>query len=104
MYLVGEKVGLLAILSVLLNTVIFVMSLNLYNKGLNLVLISIIESFIFTIISLIISCGYNKKTIVAIKSVFLSVTVLSIFLILLVLITNFNGIFPTFSGGLRFYE
>ena len=96
MYLVGEKVGLLAILSVLLNTVIFVMSLNLYQKGLNLVLISIIESFVFTIISLIISCGYNKKTIVAIKSVFLSVTVLSIFLILLVLITNFNGI--NFNG------
>lgn len=87
-YIVGSYKGLLSVVSVILNMIIFYLGLNLYFKGINLLFICLIEAILFSVISLFIAGGINKKTISAIVSV-LSTT---IFIIILVNFTRFFGI------------
>lgn len=92
MYLVGEYNGLLSIVTVLLNIIIFLVGLELYFKGANLLLICIAESIIFSTLSLFISTGINKKTISSILSVFVSTIILLLMTLLITKLTNYNGI------------
>lgn len=92
MYLVGERKGLLSIVSVLLNVIIFYIGLSLYCRGINLLLICIIESIIFSIISLFIAGGINKKTMSSILSVITCVFILLIGMFIIIKFTNYNGI------------
>lgn len=96
MFIIGKYRGLLAIVSVILNTIIFYYGLELYFKGINLLILCIIESIFFTILSLFISNGKNKKTLSAIISVFISMLFLVISTIAIVKLTNYSGI--SFNG------
>ena len=91
-YIVGSYKGLLSIASVILNIVIFYIGLFLYIKGVNLLLLTVIEMIIFAIISLILASGLNKKTLSAIVSVIASTIVMLILLLIVVKTTNYKGI------------
>lgn len=95
-YLVGKLRGLLAILSVTLNTFVFYYGLEFYFNGMNLLLLCMLESIIFTIFSLLIAGGKNKKTFSAIISTFVSTLILLIMTLLVVSITKYSGI--SFNG------
>ena len=88
LYIVGSYKGLLSVLSIFLNLVIFYIGLSLYFKGINLLFLCVIEMIIFSIISLILSSGMNKKTLSAILSVIISTLIM---LAILIIIVNFNG-------------
>ena len=87
-YIVGSYKGLLSILSVVLNVIVFYIGLSLYFKGINLLLLCVIEMIIFSILSLVLASGVNKKTLSAIISVIVSTFMM---LILLLIIVNTNG-------------
>ncbi len=87
-YIVGSYKGLLSILSVVLNMIVFYIGLSLYFKGINLLLLCVIEMIIFSILSLVLASGVNKKTLSAIISVIVSTFMM---LILLLIIVNTNG-------------
>lgn len=91
-YLVGERKGLLSIISVILNVIIFYIGLSLYDRGINLLLICIIESIIFSIVSLFIAGGINKKTMSSILSVIACVFILLTGMFIIIKFTNYNGI------------
>lgn len=91
-YIVGSYKGLLSILSVILNLVIFYIGLFLYFKGINLLFLCVIEMIIFSILSLALASGINKKTLSAIISVIISTIVMLILLLIIVKITNYKGI------------
>lgn len=91
-FVVGNFRGLLALVSVILNTIIFCLSLDLYFKGINLLFICTIEAVIFTILSLILAGGKNRKTYTAIISTLVSLTVLFIMSMLVINITDYKGI------------
>ena len=76
LYIVGSYKGLLSVLSIFLNLVIFYIGLSLYFKGINLLFLCVIEMIIFSIISLILSSGLNKKTLAAILSVIISTLIM----------------------------
>ena len=65
LYIVGSYKGLLSVLSVILNLVIFYIGLSLYFKGINLLFLCVIEMIVFSIISLILASGFNRKTLSA---------------------------------------
>ena len=88
LYIVGSYKGLLSVLSVILNLVIFYIGLSLYFKGINLLFLCVIEMIVFSIISLILASGFNRKTLSAIISVIISTLVM---LITIVIIVNFAG-------------
>lgn len=91
-YLVGNYRGLLAVVSVVINSIIFYIGLDLYFKGINLTLLCLLESIIFTIISLYIASGKGKKTISAIISVFVSLLIIFLMTLIVSLTTNYSGI------------
>ena len=91
-YVVGNFKGLLSILSLILNIIIFYIGLELYFKGFNILIICIIESFVFSILSLFISNGINKKSFSAVLSVVVSITILLLMLLIISKITNYKGI------------
>ncbi len=91
-YIVGSYKGLLSIVSVILNIIIFYIGLFLYFKGVNLLFLTVIEMIIFGILSLILASGVNKKTLSAITSVIISTIIMLILLLIVVKTTNYKGI------------
>ncbi len=91
-YLVGSFKGLLSVVSLIFNMLIFYLGLSLYFKGVNLLLVTIIEMIIFSITSLFLASGINKKTIAAIISVITSTITMLILLVIVVKTTNYKGI------------
>ena len=91
-YVVGSYKGLLSILSVILNLIIFYIGLFLYFKGINLLFLCVIEMIIFSILSLVLASGINKKTLSAIISVIISTIVMLILLLLVTTLTHYKGI------------
>lgn len=94
--LLGSIRGLLIVISVLCNTFLFLIGLNLYFKGVNLTFLIIILCIIFSIFSIFISCGNNKKCYAAITSSIASVLLLSCGLLIIVGATKYNGV--NFNG------
>jgi len=92
MYAVGEFKGLLSIASVILNVIIFYLGLSLYFRGINLLFLCVIESIIFSFLSLFIAGGINKKTLAAVISVIATTFILLISMVLIIKLTNYGGI------------
>lgn len=91
-FIVGKYKGLLSILSVIINIIIFYLGLYFYFRGINILILCIIESILFSILSLIIAGGINKKTMSAIVSVILSTVVLLLLILVVATTTNYSGI------------
>lgn len=96
LFLVGKFNGLLSIVSVIINTVIFCIGIELYMKGTNIIVLILIESVIFTIFSLLLTNGVNKNTLSAIVSVVSSMAVLSLLILIIVGINKYKGV--NFNG------
>lgn len=89
--LIGKKKGFYSVISLVLNIILFSFALDLYLKGLNLLLICSLIVIVFTIFSLYIVSGKNEKTYAAIISTIIG-TFLSLFIAFLVLrITGEKG-------------
>lgn len=91
-YLVGSFKGLLSVLSVLINSLIFYLGLELYFKGVNLLFLCVVETILFAVFSLVLASGVNKKTLSAILSVISSTIIIVILLLITVKLTNYKGI------------
>ena len=91
-YLVGEFSGLLSVVTVLLNIIIFILGLDFYFRGINILFMCVIESIIFSTSSLFIAGGINKKTVSAVLSVFASTLIILVMTLLVSHITKYEGI------------
>lgn len=91
-FLVGEFKGLLSVLSLIMNIIIFYLGLELYFRGINLLFICIIEAIIFSVLSLFIAGGNNDKTKSAIISTIISTLILLVLSYTIIKITNYKGI------------
>ena len=91
MYLLAKFRGLITIVNTLFNTLIFYFALELYFKGMNLLLLCMIEAVIFTTISLLISSGRNKKTYSAIISSIVSTVILLVMSLVIIKLTDYKG-------------
>ena len=92
LYLVSNYKGLLALVSVILNISIFYIGLLLYFKGFNLFFLCLLESIIFTVLSLFLAAGNNKKTYSAIISVFITTLIVILLTVIIGSITKYKGI------------
>lgn len=92
LYITGSSKGLLSILSLVLNLIIFYIGLSLYFKGVNLLFLCVIEMILFSCLSLIITSGFNKMTISAIISSIISIIVMLVLMLIVVYTTKYKGI------------
>lgn len=72
LFLFHSKQAFIIVFSFIINVSIFIFALYQYNKGENLILISIIMMLFFTILTLLFAGGWNKKTLVAIISTYIT--------------------------------
>ena len=90
--LVGKIKGLLSIISVIINILLFYLIINLNAKGISLVLLSYLGALLFSIICLLLVAGFNKKSLAAITSSIISVTITMLISLIVIKFTNFEGI------------
>lgn len=91
-YIVGSYKGLLSVVSVVINSVIFYVGLYLYVNGLNLLVLCVAEMIVFSVLSLMFAGGVNKKTLAAIISVMIATAVMLLLLLIVVKATGYKGI------------
>ena len=87
-YIVGSFKGLLSVASVIINSVVFYIGLYLYIKGVDLLLLCVVEMLVFSVLSLILASGVNKKTLSAVISVMISTFVMLALLMIVVKTTD----------------
>lgn len=92
LFILGKKRGILTLVTVGINTIIFYYGLSLYLKGINLLLMCFIISILSTVISLALVNGINKKTLSAILSTLLSLSILLIMVLLVCKLSKYSGI------------
>lgn len=95
-YLVGKFRGLLSVITVIGNMTIFYLGLNLYSNGISLILLCLGETIIFTVFSLFLTNGRHLKTLAAIVSVLVSVSILFTMTLIIIKTTKYSGI--SFTG------
>ena len=91
--LVGKLRGLFSIISVIVNIVIFNFLVYMHAiKGINLALLSFIGSIIFSIICLSLAAGFNKKTLSAVISSVVGVSIVTLISLIVIKLTDYSGI------------
>jgi len=90
--LIGKLKGLLSIFSLIINIVLFCCLAFINTKGISLVLLSYIGAILFSSICLTLVSGFNKKTLSAIISCFISVTITSLIALLAIKLTDYSGV------------
>ncbi len=90
--LIGRIKGLLSIISILLNIVIFYIMIKINARGVSLPLLTYIGSILFSIICLLLVSGINKKTKAAIISSIIGVTVTTLLVLIIIYFTKYGGV------------
>ena len=91
--LVGRLKGFLSIISVVINVVIFNILVYMHAyKIANLALLSFIGSIIFSIICLTLVSGFNKKTLSAVISSIIGISLVTLISFIVIKITKYSGI------------
>lgn len=90
--LVGGFKGFRSLASVIINIIIFCTIIQLFLHGYNLIVISIIASLLFVILSISIVCGINKKTLSAILGTMAGTLLSMLIAVFVIQLNNWNGI------------
>ncbi|BCN31283.1 YibE/F family protein [Anaeromicropila herbilytica] len=88
--LISKKKGFFTIISILTNILLVSYCLDLYFKGVDILFLSICLVLCFTVFSLFLISGWNKKTIAAILSTLLSLS--AMMLLYYIVLKNTSGI------------
>lgn len=90
--IIGKYKGLRSLISVIINILIFLLFINMFLKNANFILTLIFVSILFTILSITIVCGVNKKTLSAIISTLITTLITIIVSLLVIKLNNWNGV------------
>lgn len=90
--LVGRIKGLLSIMSIIINIVIFYIIIKINAKGVSLPILAYISSILFSTVCLLLVSGFNKKTKSAVISSIVGVTVTTILVLVIIFFTKYEGI------------
>lgn len=103
--LIGGMKGFRSLLSVFMNVAIFTLATGFYLAGHNIYAVFVAASIAFVVVSVLLVCGVNKKSISAILGTFVS-TIFSMVLVFIVLyVTGGKGMhFESMEFGLGNYE
>lgn len=77
MLLLIRKKSIFTILSLTINVFIFYYALDLYERGIDLLLISQYMMVVFTVLSLVLISGFRKKTLAAILATLMTITIMA---------------------------
>lgn len=89
------RAGTFALISVVINTILFLLAVNLdlHNQGNHVLLIFSILTFVFTVVSLILVLGFSKKMLATLGSTLVGTTVAILIGVLVLHLTNNRGVY-----------
>ncbi|WPC43503.1 YibE/F family protein [Clostridium sp. JS66] len=90
--LVGGFKGFRSLASVIINIIIFCIIVKLFIHGYNLIVISIVASLLFVILSISIVCGTNKKTLSAILGTIAGTLLSMLIAVFVIQLNHWSGI------------
>ena len=90
--LIGGFKGFKSLTSVVLNSIIFFITIQLFLHGFNLVLVAVIASFLFIVLSILIVSGVNKKTLSAIIGTIAGTIISMLIAVAVIKLNHWEGI------------
>lgn len=90
--LIGGIKGFRSLVSVIINIIIFAIIIHMFLYGYNLILISIIASILFVILSISIVCGVNKKMLSASIATFMGTLISMLIAVAVIYLNHWNGV------------
>ncbi|HSR03127.1 MAG TPA: YibE/F family protein [Proteiniclasticum sp.] len=90
--LVGRYRGILSIISVIVNILVFTLVINLYLKGVNILVPTIFAVIFFSIFSLLLYCGFRLLTFVAILTTLCGLGASMLIMLIVIAQTNYDGV------------
>ena len=91
-FLVGQIKGMMSIFSVILNIIIFTVLIKINAYGTSLVFLSYIGAIIFSTLCLTLVSGFNRKTVAAILSSIVGVTITMLISMIVIHITDYKNV------------
>ncbi len=90
--LVGRYRGILSLVSVIINILIFTLVISLYLKGVNILIPSIFAVLIFSVFSILLYCGFRLLTFVAILNTLSGLAASMLIMLIVIALTNYDGV------------
>ena len=92
MALVGRYRGILSVISVMINILIFALVISLYLKGVNILVPTIIAVIFFSVFSILLYCGWRPLSFVAIVTTLCGLGASMLILLIVIALTNYDGV------------
>ncbi len=93
LYFIGKMQGLFSLFALVINIIVYCMALHLFTtRGVNLLLLTSICTVLFSIISLLLSVGVNKKSFVTILSTLITTIITIAIGVLVMYLTKEKGV------------
>lgn len=93
LYFIGKKQGMLAIVALVFNIILYTFALKFYTREkFNLILLTSISTVLFTVLSLLLAIGKNKKALTTIISTLISVLLTTLIGVIVMYLTHEKGV------------
>lgn len=89
---VGRKKGFLSMVSVLINIIVFTWAIDLYLRGINILIPCIAAVVFFSAVSLLIFCGWNRKTGAAVLATLIGTGIEIGIALIVIAATGYSGV------------
>ena len=90
--LVGRYRGMLSLVSVVVNILIFTLVISLYLKGVNILIPAIFAVLFFSVFSILLYCGFRLLTFVAILNTLGGLAASMLIMLIVIAVTNYGGV------------
>lgn len=92
MALVGRYRGILSIISVIVNILVFALVISLYLRGVNILVPAIFAVIFFSTFSILFYCGFRLLSFVAILATLCGLGASMLITLIVIALTNYNGV------------
>jgi len=89
---IGRRKGILSIASVLINIAVFSYAISQYMQGVNIMLLASLSAVFFSVVSLIMYCGFTRKTLSAVMSTLAGLAASMLITFAVISLTDYHGV------------
>lgn len=89
---IGRRKGILSLASVLLNIAVFSYAISQCMQGVNILFLAAISAIFFSVVSLIMYCGFTRKTLSAVIATLLGLAASMLITAAVIALTDYHGV------------
>jgi len=89
---IGRRKGILSLASVLINIAVFSYAISKYMQGTDIMLLATLSAVFFSVVSLIMYCGFTRKTLSAVLATLAGLASSMLIAVAVITITDYHGV------------